>query len=422
MYYTIGDSRFSIAELNALGSKYASTYGHTTSDIIKQALDNQIFNAAEKGYLMLALLGRCKSETVPAEEFNWTEENYQRQPIQAAAGVAGVTYPTTQVIQISSLDHVSKDMLISYPTNEKGLIVNINQATNEITVQPLTGRTLPAVTNGDILNNLASVEADGADGFQQYSRIQFSKDWNYAQMFSSALHYDENEWVTLQRSGNFTNLLSRNYQNMIEQFNTGIENTLINGERGEVKTTSGKMTKLTQGFYPAMLAAGSYNASCTLATLKDAFEDVVLNTEKGAIGDTKYALMTPFMKRELAKAYGRSGGILASTGTFTSWNPKDEGMANLNLDMIKGLSASNIVILPYQRLENDASLPASFRNRIMLLDFNMMTKAVFIDVKTGGSLDRSSGIPKNYKDYWVTGTLGWKFHDLLRNAYIDVTV
>ena len=199
--YSQPNDTFTNVNLNALASEFAQDFGHDTNILIQRITNRAIFDAAPKQFFDLKLLNMKQRRKKTSDEFFFIEMDYQREPLQSVAGAAAVVSPASQTFEITSLDNVSRNMIIIYPNNEKGTVTDINESTNEITVKPLTNGTLPLVTTGDIFANQAPVEADGQEGFEQIFRATVTERFNFVQQFSIAMRFGEIEMLKFMQAG-----------------------------------------------------------------------------------------------------------------------------------------------------------------------------------------------------------------------------
>lgn len=409
--YSAPNDTFSNVNLNALSSEYAALGNHLENRLIQRITNRAIFDAAPQQFFDLKLLNRQRFLPAKSDEWFYDEMGYQRVPLQATAAAGAVTWPATQTFAITDLDNISVNTIIVYPTNEKANVTALNPATNQITVTPLTNQTIPAVVIGDIFGNLAPAEADAAEGFSQFFRASTVERFNFIQLMSKAMRFGRAELHKLQQAGTTDDYLAKNRASMFRQFRIDMSNTLWNGERGEFTTDQGEKAKLTGGMFPLMVAAGSPNATATTATLKDAFEDVTLESEFGEYGATRFAFMANRVHLALSKQY---------KDLLTRYRPDDE-IAKLQLKQI-GIGSTNMVLVPFNRFTDDASFPASFATRIIIADMKNVRVRQMWGENSGETLSRGGGVAKNYTDTWVETTFGVEFNNPLACAWIDATL
>jgi hypothetical protein len=379
--------------------------------LVQKLTNRAIFDAAPQQFMDLKLMNMVPAETVNSDEFFFQEMGYQREPLQVTAVSATVSYPTTQTINVASVDNISTNTIISYPNGQKGSVVAVDTSLLTVTVSPYNGDTLPAVAIGDVLANVSTVDHDGSEGFAQYFRASTIERVNYVQLFNKAIRYSEVELHKLKNMGTTANFLEMERNAMFNQHRIDISNALWTGQKGEVVTANGTPAKTTGGVYTSMVEAGSPNAVATAATLVDAFEDMVLSSEFGDYGQARMAFMTPRMHRMLSLAYKEE---------LTRYAPNDE-IALLNLKEVN-LGSSRIVLVPYKRFEDAASYPASFANKITILDMKNIKRVQLWGERSGDTLKLEDGVPKRYGDVWVDCNMGVKFNNPLACAYLDVTL
>jgi hypothetical protein len=407
--YNDTTAKFTNQNLNSVGSEYANLYGHDLSLLVQKLTNRAIFDAAPQQFMDLKLLNMVSPEQVNSDEFFFQEMAYQREPLVAIAGAAGVAYPATQTISVQSVDNIATNTIISYPNGQKGSVTAVDTTNLTVTVTPYNGDTLPAVNADDILANVSSVDYDGSEGFAQYFRASTIERSNYVQLFNKAIRYSEVELHKLKNQGTTSNFLEMEKAAMFNQHRIDISNAFWTGQKGEIITQNGTPAKTTGGVYTSMLEAGAPNALATTATLVDAFEDVVLSSEYGDYGTTRMAFMTPRTHRALSLAYKEE---------LTRYQPNDE-IALLNLKEVN-LGSSRIVLVPFKRFEDRASFPGSFENKIVILDMKNIKRTQLWGERSGDTLKLEDGVPKRYGDVWVDCNMGVKMHNPLACAWVDI--
>jgi len=143
--YNDTSAKFNNANLNSVGSEYASLYGHDVSLLVQKLTNRAIFDAAPQQFMDLKLLNMVGPEQVNSDEFFYQEMGYQREPLIASGSASAVSFPTTQNIPVTSVENISTNTIISYPNGQKGNVVFVDGSTLTITVAPYNGDTLPAV-------------------------------------------------------------------------------------------------------------------------------------------------------------------------------------------------------------------------------------------------------------------------------------
>jgi hypothetical protein len=408
--YNLPNDSFNNTNLNSIGSEYAQDYGKDTSLLVQKVTNKAIFDSAPKQFFDLKLLNMKSFDTQVSDEFFYKEMGYQREPLVATGAANAVVFPASQTFAVSATDNIATDTIIAYPGNKKGTVVSIDTTNSTVTVKPYSNDTLPAVVANDVFANISSIEADGAEGWAQYFRASTIERHNFIQLFNKVIKYGEVELHKLKNAAVTNNFLEMERKAMYRQFRIDISNAFWNGQKGEVTLASGEVAKATGGVFPAMVAAGSPNATTSVATLDVAFEDVVLSTEFGDYGDVRFAFATPRVCLALSKVY---------KDQLTRYKPNDM-IAKLNLDEVN-IGSSRIVLVPFKRFEDAASFPASFKDRIVIADMKNINLCQLWGERSGDTLSRTDGIPKRYKEMWVDANMGVKFNNPLACGWLDVT-
>ena len=403
-------SRFSNLDLNAIGSTYANQFGHGTTALIARVVHNLIYNAAPKQfYPELRILGMKTPDKITTDEFFYHEKAYGRDPIVATAIVAPGA--STQVVPVTpaSTDVITVDTIVVYPNNQKATVTNVNKGANTITITAMTGQLLPAVAVNDVLANLSSVEADGANSIAQYFRATTIERYNFVQLFVKAIRFGKLELYKYMNAGT-TDYIAVNRKEMLDQHRIDLSNAYWNGDRGEVTLSNGAKAKTMGGVFPLMQAAGSFNIATSAANLSAAVENLALNTEFGAWGDTRYL-------------YGANRHLLALSKQYRSTLQRyyvGDKKAELYFEGIE-MGSTKIVFVPMKRFEDSASFSPAWANRLILLDQESITPVIALEEEMGTTLDRrSGGTLNNFVDEWISATFSLKFNNPLASGWIDI--
>ena len=176
---------FSNEKLNSVGSTYASTFSHATSNLVQKLTNRAIFDAAPQQYMDLKLLNMVPAETVNSDEFFFQEMGYQRSSIAATAGAAAGAAGATQTISITAADtaNISTNTIISYPNGVHATVTAVGATSMTVTPSSSSGG-LPTVTSVDVFANISTVDHDGSEGFPQYFRAAVTEKFNFVQLFN----------------------------------------------------------------------------------------------------------------------------------------------------------------------------------------------------------------------------------------------
>lgn len=391
MITTLPNSAFSNVNTNALISQYADSLGYNKTDLIIAKFNEEIYDGAPAEFPLLTLLNmKGAPGQVDNDEHFFSESGWQRNPIQANTSPSGVSYPSKQTIGITSFDDVALDMNVGYPNGQVGNVVGVNPAAGTIDVQPLTNSTLPAVTSGDTLTFMTTIEADNAQGFNQYYRMSHVTKYNFVQFMPFAIKWGKVEMEKYKRSGQFKNYMSMQFNKFYQQARVGLENSLWQGIRGEFVTASGDRAKTMGGIDYFMTQAGSPSVTTPIASVDAALEQIVFDCQYEMQGATKFLFGAPRQLLKLSKAF---------KDNKTRYAPNDK-IADLGLDLIK-FGSCNVVPVPVQRFEDAASFPASWAKRLYLCDLSHLNVKQFMAPEFGTGLNRQSGLPVNKEEMWV---------------------
>lgn len=401
---------------NALGSKYAQQYGHSVTSILARATRNIIFDASPKQYADLKILNLVAPKQVMSDEYFYHESGFGRDPIVANAIAAQIAAGTTQAIPIMNTQAVSTDMIVIYPDGvSRGTITAVNATTGVITVTAPTGGILPAIPisaqGALVFTNLAPVEADAATGISQYFRMNTIERSNYIQLLAMAQRWGRIEMEKYKNNGTLANYIELNKNKLYEQFRMSMSNIFWNGEQAEVTLANGQKAKTAGGVFPIMQQVGSANTSVTTANSMNALEQLALDTEYGAYGETRFLFATPRVILAISKQY---------KSPLTRYFPNDD-MAKLNLKSIM-LGSTEIVFVPIKRFEEPSCFPSAFRSRAILLDMKNIQQTFFLPEEMGDTLSRvNNGTLNAFTDSWIAATTGLEFYNPLGCGWLDIT-
>lgn len=407
--YTPPSEALSNKNQNAPESNYAQAFSHSTSKLMSQIYHRVIFDTQPKQYLDLAVLGMKMRERVKSDEFEYAEMGYGRKGIIVNGTCAGVNAGGTQTVTTNDTSGVSVDTILNYPNEAKGIVVAV--ASNQISVKPMTGDTLPQVVLNDVLTHISPVERDAVDYIKSYWRSDTISRYNYVQLVARAMRFGKMEMYKYQNAGTFDNYLTLNRQQFIQQFQEDWSNIFWMGTRGEVPLTDGDVAKTAGGVYWAMNNAGSAVASCTASTIGDVLEEVAMETSYKALGARRLLFATPENILKLYKYY---------KAELVRYENADTTI-NLNLKMIT-LPSEEIVLCPMPRFKNIQSFPVSWQNKMFLLDMESITPKYAFDDEYGMTEMRgeTGGQLRTFKDEWASTTFSLQYVNPLGGAIITI--
>lgn len=408
--YNLPNDKYSNPNTNSIGSQYAADYLKDTSLMIQKITNQLLFDSAPKQFFDLKMLNMQERLPVSSDEWFYKEMGYQRQPLTATGTALAVSYPTTQSFVISSVDNIGTDMLIVYPDNSIGNVIAVDPTTNTITVRPLSNQSLPAVSANDMFAVMSSVEGDAIDGFANYFRGQTVERHGYVQLFSKAIRYGRVELFKYKNAGTIKSFLDAEKRAMASNFRLEMSNAFWNGQQGEIITADGTPAKTTGGVFRSMVNAGSPNTTATVTTVGEGLIDIAENSEFGEHGDVRFFFARNKVIRLVSEYFKTEK---------TRYAPNDM-VAKLNLDEVN-IGSSRIVFVPYDRFRDEASFPAAFASRGILLDPKNIRLREMWGPMSGETLSRKDGIPKTYTEFWMDANFGVEFNNPLACAWMDIT-
>lgn len=421
-YPGVGGTPFGNQNLNPQASPYAASSGYSpaTSILIAKAIDDIIYDATPQQFMLLKLLWSKGFKNEMLDEFEYIEKTWDRSALEStgivAAQPAVVGVPQTQVIPMTaaSLEHLTLDLLIKYPTpgGETAIIRSISGL--NVTVQSATSAGLPAVAAGDVFAVQATITADGQSIFQNYSRLKTLTRNNYVQGFLRAARWGEMELVKMKNKGT-TNYLDEDRKVKLEQLRVDMFCSFVNGRQGEYQLASGTPTKGMGGIYPAMLDAGAAFANVTMAGFRNTFETLGVNTNYKQEGGVRLILGCQEVLGNIAEIYKDSQ---------TRYTPSDKTV-DLGLDEYK-IKGARYVPVPCELFRDQASFPAEFARKIIVVDADSIQPIAMTGMpamEMGEVSGIGNGTNYNYntfQDFWVRAFMSLKFNNPLGGFWMNI--
>lgn len=413
----VGNSPFGDKQANAQGSNYPLESGFTPTEtlLLEREVKRAIFDAAPAQYMSLKVLFSKPFEEKNLTEFTYLEKTFDRSPLEANAISAAVpAVPLTvqtQAITLTaaSIANVSRDMIVIYPNNDKGTVVNIVGLV--ITVNSHTGFGLPAVAVGDIFAIQSTIDADARDHFNPYGRLQLIERYNYIQSFIRARRWGRIELQEWKNSGK-TDYLDFDKKVQTEQLRVDMFNSFWNGLRGEVQLEDLTLAKAMGGIYTLMLLAGSAQATTTIAAFEDTFKALAFNTNYKSDGSTRFVYGTHEMLDIFASVFKMPQ---------VRYAPNDM-VAKLDLSSIV-VGGMTYVLVPTELWREDSCFPDDWKRRLIVLDQETVRPVKLKGLpafEAGETDDITKGSRETFKDWWVKGMLSIEFNNPLASFIIDV--
>lgn len=421
----VGGSPFGNAQANPQASPYQQTsgYGVQTTILLDKAVKSVLFDAAPKKYDAMAIIMDKPMKTVKGDEWEYLEYTFGRNAIELAANVAavpaipGAAVSTTLTLTAASLENVGTNSIIVFPgTNDHAIVRSVNTAANQITVETPTSGGIPAVniaTTTPFMPVMSSISADGRTDLTNYQRTKTITRYNFIQQFQRAVRWGRWELQKYKNLGR-TDYLAVEVQQRIKEMRYDLFATTFNGQKGEYRLATGELAKATDGIYNIMLNAGSAQLSATVATLQSVFEQGLLSTDFKAEGQVRFVVGAQKPLYYLSKSWKETGMRYA---------PND-AIANLNLKEYM-VGSMRVVPIEAELLRETSLFPASFGNRLFILDMETITPVVMEGIpamESGATLAIGpDGSREGFKDWFIMAQLGIEMHNPLSSFIIDVT-
>ena len=409
---------FGSPQANAQGSNYPqeSGFGVTETLLLEREVKRVIFDASPKQYKALKVLFSKPFEDKNSTEFTYIEKTFGRSVLEAAVLAAAVVAvplaAVTQAITLTaaSISRISLDMIILYPDNTKGTVIDITG--NVITVRSHTSVGLSAVAVGEIFGIQSTINADARDHINIYTRMDIVERYNYIQQFIRARRWGREELQVWKNTGK-TDYLEKDKAENMEQLRVDMFNSFWNGLRGEIQLEDNSLAKAMGGIYPLMQAANSAEGFTTLANFEDTFKTLAFATNYKAEGGVRFVYGTDEMLHNFSRVFKIPQ---------VRYEPSTE-MANLNLWSIK-LGTMEFVLVPCELWREESCFPADWQRRIIVLDQETVRPCKLKGLpafEAGDTLDmKPMGTLNDYKDWWVRSQLSIEFNNPLASFIINI--
>src|ERR1700743_927018 len=220
------------------------------------------------------------------------------------------------------------------------------------------------------------------------------------------------ELVKLQNKGT-TNYLTEDKKQKIEQLRVDMFCSFVNGRQGEYRIATGTPTKVMGGIYPPMLAAGSANATVTMAGFRTAFETLGVNTNYKQEGGVRMILGTQETLGNIAEIY---------KDAQTRYTPESK-VADLGLDEYR-IKGARYVPVPCELFREQSCFPAEFAKKIMVLDMESIQPVSMQGMpamQMGDTLTIGTGGNYNtFQDFYVRSFMSLKFNNPLGCFWMNI--
>lgn len=404
--------------LNPIGSEYASQFSLDSTDLLKRAISETIFDAAPAKYKTLRLLFEKPVKYVKDDVFTYMEKTFGRTALRdSGAGAAGGASVTVN-LTAGGGKNITPNKIVVYPNNRKAVVQAVS--TDALTLIPLNGQAnLPALAAGAYLSVQGSVIADGMNVLVHYDRMSKIERYNYIQLMERDKRWTRMEIQKFKNNGT-TNYFDLDKKEQLDLLLQDMFITLWNGERGEANvripgTSNDYKAKTAGGIFPLMVAAGCANSSgVTEATLKEVFEALAFQTDYKSEGGVRFIFAQNALLYALSKVWKEAG---------VRYTPSDR-IADLNLYEYK-IGDMRFIPVQVELFKEVACFPADFKNRIFVLDLDTIQPVCMVGyqpIETGETNPKGVGGSINdFKEWWIQGMLSLQFNNPLSSFYIDTT-
>ena len=403
--------------LNPLGSPYAAAGGYDTTRLIKEAVQEKIFDAVPQKYKALRLLFDNPIKYVSNDEFIYMEKTFGRNALVSTGAVGAAA---TQTIPITATNNITINKVIVYPDNTKGIVTAVDTGADEITVAAFNGAAnLSGVADGDVFSIGGPVVADGMNFLAHYDRMSKIERFNYLQL----MHRDK-RWTRMElqkfANGQTTNYMELDKKEQMDLLLQDMFQFFWNGQRGEVNLSipngaGNYVAKTMGGVYPLMQAAGSIEVdNVTRVALQPTFESLVFQTDYKSEGGVRYIFAQNALLYQLSKVFKEPG---------IRYTPNDK-VADLNLFEYR-FGDLRLVPVATELFKEQSMFPSSWANRIFVIDKDTIQPVCmqgYMSIEAGQTAPKGQfGSLEDYSEFWLQGMLSLQFNNPLSSFAINTT-
>ena len=410
--------------LNPLGSYYDTV---NVTNMIRDAIIRAIYDLAPKQYDALKILNMAPVEPADLDEFYYKEKVYSREVLTVYSWTYGTgtialagTYAreldipakvNTVICDSAGVPHIITTLTWSASANSSTIVIERQTGGASFTALDYA--------NGDVFSIQAAIIGDGMASFANPDRTRTVERYNYIQFFQRTQKWTPLEMQKLINAGT-TNVLDYEKNEKINNLRLDLFSTYMNGTRGEftIRAFDGSgltyKAKSMQGIFPAMVAGGSEHTTVSLSGLQTAFESLAFSTNHKAVGGVRMIYATDELLYEISKLYKEPG---------IRYTPNDK-VADLNLTQYN-IGSMKFVPVPCELFrEHSATLPASWENKILVLDQATITRRVMKGIpaeQMGETDNKQQGSFHDYKIWWVAAQQSIQMNQVLGSFYLDVS-
>lgn len=376
---------FNEANLNPLGSEFG-LFGNKERYWIQREVAKILTRTWPEMFIDTTLLFKQEPMYKMSDEFEFNENPYDRVGFTVTAATAATAYPSTVTVTVATTTDIAFiDMLVG-GHGWAATIESFNPNANTITLKPMTNKTIPALTVGQMLPFVTPVEGDGAKTINYKYRMIPKRKYNYIYLLSGMIEYTMLELQKQQKLSYIPDFLNQEFENLVLHMRNSMSNMFWQGIRGEFTLAGGRLAKSCEGI-DEFITTGGNILTTPITSLGDALENAILNSQYGQMGQRKYLFLTPRLANELRKQYKNAS--VTGNGRFLLSDSSTK--LNLELDEYK-FGMGTVVIVPFQRFQDTASFPVEYQNFAYLLDYNLIHPVKLANwADTGSTPDRRQG-------------------------------
>ena len=415
---TSAQSPFNNQNLNPQGSNYADAVNNYEETLlIQRAIVRDIIDATPQKYKLLRLFFDKPVDFQNLDEFSYLEKTFGRTALIAGNSPASAS---TQHIELTTTGNITENKIIVYPDNTHAIVktVTLSGGVDHIDVIPVNGgANLPTVTAGDVFAIQGGLIADGMNFFMHFDRMSTIERYNYVMLLQRDKRWTRMEMQKHLNAG-ITNYLDMDKKEQAELLYQDMFISFLNGVRGEFNitvpgTANVYKAKSMGGVFPMMVAAGSAHTDSTPATLLSDFESLAFATDYKSEGGVRLILGTPKALYNFDKLWKEPG---------IAYTPNDQ-FADLNLKEYR-IGDMRFVKMPMQVFQEPSMFPASWANRILVLDMDTIQPVCmrgYMPIELGETPDKKSGGSReDFKEWWMQACLSLRFNNPLSSFYMDI--
>lgn len=375
---------FTEANLNALGSLYGQNFRHADRYWIEREVNKVLVRTWPEMFTDMTLLFQKTPKFKMSDEFEYNQNSYDRKGLTVTTATTAVTYPNPVTVNVATTSDIAFiNMVVNCGNGNLATVVAINNQANTVALKPMTNRSIPALSVGQMLPFSAPVEGDGAKTIDFRYRMVPQRQYNYIMLISGMIEYTMLELQKQQGNSYIPDFLNQEFENLVLHIRNSMSNMFWQGIRGEFTLADGRVAKSCMGIDEFITNGGNVIAT-PVSSFGDAVEQAVLASQYGPQGQRKFLYTTPRRAVDLQKQYKN-----ATTLRFQL----QDSATNINLELDEyRFGAGTVVVVPFQRFQDTASFPREYQDFAYLLDHNLIDPVKLQNwADTGQTPDRRTG-------------------------------